>query len=206
MIFYLLGKSGSGKDTILKELLKDEKLSLNPITLYTTRPIRPGEEEGREYYFITDEKAMELEQSDRLIEMRTYNTAYGPWKYMSYDNISTTDADGEKILPERNFITIGTLESYVKYVNYYGAKNTIPVYVTADMDTRRERSHFRLNGTLSELELKEIDRRLKADEEDFSDENLKKCSISSSFDNSGKLEDCVNEVKNYIREKIKDTE
>ena len=47
MIFYLLGKSGSGKDTILKELLKDEKLSLNPITLYTTRPIRPGEEEGR---------------------------------------------------------------------------------------------------------------------------------------------------------------
>ena len=172
MIFYLLGKSGSGKDTILKELLKDENLSLNPITLYTTRPIRPGEEEGREYYFITDEEAMELEQSDRLIEMRTYNTAYGPWKYMSYDNISTTDADGEKILPERNFITIGTLESYVKYVNYYGAKNTIPVYVTADMDTRRERSHFRLNGTLSELELKEIDRRLKADEEDFSDENL----------------------------------
>lgn len=227
MILYLLGKSGSGKDTILKELLKDEELSLRPFTLYTTRPIRPGEKNGREYNFITEEEAKELERSKRLIEMRVYNTVYGPWKYMSYDNLSITDGDEyrEKILPECNYITIGTLESYIKYADYYGNENIIPVYISADRDIRRERACLRLikrqdtsaeidgkqvheygadisgDGTfkpLSKTELDEIDRRLKADDADFSDDNLKKCGIDMSFDNSGKLEDCVNKIKEHI--------
>ena len=49
-IFYFMGKSASGKDTIFKEI-KERMPELKTIVLYTTRPIREGEQEGVEYHF-----------------------------------------------------------------------------------------------------------------------------------------------------------
>lgn len=46
-IFYIMGKSSSGKDTIYSRLLEDSQLGLSRIVLYTTRPMREGEQEGR---------------------------------------------------------------------------------------------------------------------------------------------------------------
>ena len=54
-IFCLMGKSSTGKDTIYKELLQNEELSLKRIVPYTTRPIRVGETEGVEYHFTDEE-------------------------------------------------------------------------------------------------------------------------------------------------------
>ena len=54
-IFYLMGKSASGKDTIYKRLLK-ECPKLHPVVLYTTRPMRDGERQGTEYYFVNQEQ------------------------------------------------------------------------------------------------------------------------------------------------------
>ena len=48
---YLMGKSSTGKDTIYRELLKSSSLQLKKIVPYTTRPMRAGEKEGREYFF-----------------------------------------------------------------------------------------------------------------------------------------------------------
>ena len=47
-IFVLMGKSSSGKDSIYRELMKDPALALKSVTIYTTRPMRDGEKEGRE--------------------------------------------------------------------------------------------------------------------------------------------------------------
>ena len=52
-IFYLMGKSASGKDSIYKRL-RSVYPELKSIVLYTTRPMRAGEQEGVEYYFIDD--------------------------------------------------------------------------------------------------------------------------------------------------------
>ena len=47
-IFYIMGKSASGKDTIYKELI--EKMpKFHSIVPYTTRPMREGEKDGVEY-------------------------------------------------------------------------------------------------------------------------------------------------------------
>ena len=54
-IFYFMGKSSTGKDTIYRQILSDNKLKLRKIVPYTTRPIRANEEEGREYHFITEQ-------------------------------------------------------------------------------------------------------------------------------------------------------
>ena len=44
-IFYVMGKSSSGKDTIYKDIRKDLP-ELKTLTLYTTRPMREGEKDG----------------------------------------------------------------------------------------------------------------------------------------------------------------
>ena len=45
-IYYMMGKSSSGKDTLYGMLMKDEKLRLKTVVPYTTRPMRAGEENG----------------------------------------------------------------------------------------------------------------------------------------------------------------
>ena len=48
-IFYIMGKSSSGKDSIYRKLESTEEFGLKRLVIYTTRPIRDGEKEGREY-------------------------------------------------------------------------------------------------------------------------------------------------------------
>ena len=57
-IFYLIGKSCAGKDTIYKNLM--EQQNFHTMVLYTTRPMRDGEVEGREYHFVTEKEMQEL--------------------------------------------------------------------------------------------------------------------------------------------------
>lgn len=52
-IFILTGPSGSGKNTILKELLEIKKLDLNRVVTCTARPKRTNEKEGIDHYFIS---------------------------------------------------------------------------------------------------------------------------------------------------------
>lgn len=55
-IFYVMGKSASGKDTIYK-ILRERLPQIRTVVPYTTRPIRAGERDGVEYYFVTGKKA-----------------------------------------------------------------------------------------------------------------------------------------------------
>ena len=45
-----MGKSASGKDKIYSILLADQELNLRKMVLYTTRPVREGEENGKQYF------------------------------------------------------------------------------------------------------------------------------------------------------------
>ena len=73
-LFYIMGKSASGKDSIYQKLQKKEELKLNSLVLYTTRPIRENETDGVEYHFVTEEKLEELEKAGKVIELRVYDT------------------------------------------------------------------------------------------------------------------------------------
>lgn len=72
ILFYMCGRSGSGKDSILKRLLKSD-LSITPIIPTTTRAMRVGEKEGVEYYFQTKEKFFEFEKEGKLLTYLTVN-------------------------------------------------------------------------------------------------------------------------------------
>lgn len=75
----LAGWSASGKTTILNEL---EKLGVERIVTMTTRPMRPGEVEGKTYYFRTEEEFKNLMYYGFFAETTSYNVANGEtWWY-----------------------------------------------------------------------------------------------------------------------------
>ena len=191
-IFCVMGKSSSGKDTIYKKL----KLIYNeflPITMYTTRPIRNGEHEGVEYHFVSKEIFNEMNESNKVIEYRTYNTIHGPWTYFTAD-------DGQVNLDQNNYLVIGTLKSYKSIRDFYGENNVVGIYIEIDDGIRLQRA---LNREMKEKNPKyeEMCRRFLADQEDFSEENLKKCNFEKRFENND-LEACINEIKSFIDDKI----
>ena len=182
-IFYLMGKSASGKDTIYKKV-KEEMPELKTIVIYTTRPIREGEKDGREYYFVDDKRLKELQKSGKVIELREYNTVHGIWKYFTADD---GQFDGDD-----NYIAIGTLESYVQLRDYFGEERLIPIYIEVEDGLRLERAlaRERMQAT---PKYEEMCRRFLADAADFSVDNLKKAGITHKFLNIN-MEKCVEEI------------
>ncbi len=189
-IFYIMGKSSSGKDTIYKRLLGDQELKLRNIILYTTRPMRQGEMPGREYYFVEEGTFQEFQKQGKIIEARTYQTVYGPWIYFTAD-------DGQIELEKRNYLGIGTLESYMNMKEYYGEKNLCPLYIEVEDGERLKRAICR-EELQQEPKYAEMCRRFLADTEDFSEENLKRAGITKRFSNID-LESCIKELKNCIQ-------
>ena len=85
-IFFILGKSCSGKDTIFRRLKENKELNLNTVVGYTTRPMRADETDGIEYFFVDEERLKELERAGKVIECRHYNTVHGVWSYLRADD------------------------------------------------------------------------------------------------------------------------
>jgi len=77
LLFVVTAPSGAGKSSLIDALLKDDprlKLSIS----YTTRPPRPGEQNGREYHFV-DEKTFlgMLERGEFFESAEVHGNRYG---------------------------------------------------------------------------------------------------------------------------------
>lgn len=190
-IFYIMGKSSSGKDTIYNRIRSEEKLL--PVVLYTTRPMRENEENGREYHFVDRACFNKMKSEGKVIEERIYNTIHGEWIYFT----SKDSIDIEK----GNCIGIGTLESYVKIKEHFG-EAVVPIYIEVEDGLRLaravERERLQTNPKYAEL-----CRRFLADSSDFSEEKLKEAGISRRFSNEGEIEECIDEIKMEMRTWIK---
>ena len=189
-IFYIMGKSSSGKDTIYSRLLQDEDMQLKKIILYTTRPMREGERDGREYHFVQKESFDTFYKQGRVIESRTYHPVYGPWIYFTAD-------DGQIALEKENYLGIGTLESYEGMKQYYGEENICPLYIEVEDGERLKRA-IRREEQQTVPKYEEMCRRFLADAEDFSEEKLAQAGIGRRFANK-ELEQCIKEIKNWIQ-------
>lgn len=192
-IFCLMGKSSSGKDTIYRELLKRQDISLKKIIPYTTRPIREGEEEGREYHFCDEAQVTQLQNANKIVELRAYDTVYGIWKYFTVD-------DGQVDLEDNSYLLIGTLETYVKIRRYYGEEHVVPIYIEVEDGERLLRAIAREKEQKTP-KYTEMCRRFLADAEDFSEEKLEKAGISVRFENE-ELEHTIGKVAAYIRQQV----
>ena len=187
-----MGKSASGKDKIYHLLSENPDLNLKKLILYTTRPIRDGEEDGREYFFTDEAKLEAFRKSDWLIEARAYHTVHGVWTYFTADDGQVGD-DGD-------YLGIGTLESYRKMKDYYGEARVCPVYIQVEDGERLQRALTR-ERKQENPKYAELCRRFLADQEDFSEENILAAGITRRFENDD-LDICVKNIINFINSVI----
>lgn len=190
-LFYVIGKSATGKDTIFRELLEKADLGLKPLMLYTTRPMRAGEEQGVQYHFTDEAGLRKLETVGRVIELRSYDTVYGVWKYFTADTEATD-------LAQQDYLGIGVLESYLALRDYYGAERVVPLYIEVEDGERLQRALDRERAQ-QEPKYAELCRRFLADSEDFAEEKIAEAGIEKRFRNRD-LKESIEEISEYIKE------
>lgn len=188
-IFYIMGKSASGKDKIYSILMEKKELKLHKLVLYTTRPIRAGEENGKQYLFTDDKKLEQFRKSGKLIESRSYDTIHGVWTYFTAD-------DGQVDLEKADYLGIGTLESYCRMKEYYGKDKVLPIYIQVEDGERLQRALIR-EKKQDNPKYAEMCRRFLADQEDFSEEHIREAGIEIRFVNDD-LDNCVRNIIKYI--------
>ena len=85
LLIVYAGASGVGKGTVLKKVLEADK-NIRLSVSATTRKPRDGEQNGREYYFISEPEFEKLKENEGLLEYATYcNNNYGTPKKPVYD-------------------------------------------------------------------------------------------------------------------------
>jgi len=70
-LFIISAPSGAGKSTVIREILKLRPNAVLSVSA-TTRSPRVGEQEGREYFFVSHEKFRELIEKDEFLEYAEY--------------------------------------------------------------------------------------------------------------------------------------
>lgn len=209
-IFVVMGKTSSGKDTIYKRVLDSLKKTEGAeapqtVVIYTTRPMRSGETNGVEYFFVTEERLQELREQGSVVEERCFHTVHGPWYYFTVN-------DGQIDLEHHNYFMINTLAGFEKIRSYYEDKQkdyrqmqngqqvkepVIPIYIDADPKERLLR-YINREALQKQPNYNEVCRRFLADEEDFAEEELKRLGIIKRYFNQN-LDQCCEEIEQDIR-------
>jgi len=158
MITIFCGKSASGKDTLLKELINE---GFEPLISTTSRPMRDGEQDGREYNFVSREEFEKHLADGKFIEHRSYDTLVEGKPDTWYYGMEKRELDKDK-----DYIVILDLEGAEAFKEAY-KDEVLCVYVDVD-DTRRE-EWAKGRGSFDKTEW---DRRLADDNIKFSPENV----------------------------------
>jgi guanylate kinase len=137
----LVGKGGSGKDH-LRKILEDE--GLNYCISHTTRPIRESEQEGKDYFFVSEPVFLGMIEDDYLYENVVFNT----WYY------GTSKEEFKK--KDLLIMTPKGISALAKE----DRESSMVIYIDIDEETRRKRISTRKDADQAE-------RRLKADFLDF---------------------------------------
>jgi guanylate kinase len=155
------GVSGSGKDYLMRQYLESYYgRNAERIVTYTTRPMRSKEINHIDYHFVTDDEFDVLKLTGKLIEQRNYHVADGSiWKYGTGYFVNEWCDE---------YCGVFDLTGIEAIIKAYPDAEVVVNYVYCPADIRRKRAEKRdANFNLAEWE-----RRLKADEEDFSEEKL----------------------------------
>ena len=151
-IVVLVGKSGSGKSVIEKKLV--ERFNWNKVISFTTRPMRDGEIDGVDYYFIEECLFQEYINNNELIEKAEYRN----WHYGIHKS---------EIVNDNINIIVAEPHGYHQIKNKYSDR-VIGFYVECDDAERILRMLKReINSNNLKSVVEEIIRRYPNDEIDF---------------------------------------
>lgn len=191
-IYTLTGCSSNGKDKILNKLI-DMNIGLTTVVSTTSRPMRVGEKQDREYHFVSDEQAQGMLKNNKFVEHRIYNVVDGTWIYgISKDSI---DLNSDKTyIVIIDFQGLLQLESYLNANELYN--NLVSIYIDCNYQNRLLRSLQR-EGNMNNNQVSEVVRR-------FSDDNEKVLPAINYcnyvINNDGNFENTINRILDIIQE------
>lgn len=149
MVIILMGKSASGKDTLQKQIAED--YDIERVVTATTRTMREGEQDGKDYHFMTNEQFNDLKAAGGFVETAEFNgVQYGCPK-------SSIDFEKEQCI-------ILEPEGAQNFIKELGRENVFVAYLDLDDATRKFRAEGR--GSFSE---DKWEKRLQSDNERFSE-------------------------------------
>lgn len=175
----ILGKTASGKDTIVNELVS--KHGFKKLVTYTTRPKRKKEIPEATYHYISEQEFLEKAQQGFFAEYKVYKTEEGIWYYGSAIQ-DYTNTDEKCVI----ILTPSGLKDILKLKIEFSS-----IYLYANNLTIKERLVKR--GDKKE----EAERRLKQDNIDFKGvENMVDKIIYNNSNDS--IENIVNKILEYF--------
>lgn len=190
-IFCILGESGSGKDTLVEYTLKEFKLDLRPVVSYTDRPIRQGEQNGKEHVFLSKEEMTEFLNSNKK-DIAAY-TQIGESGYRYCAMTSVIDRSDIYIIDPN-----GLNEFKERTGNRY---NIVAIYIDCPLKERRKRTEGRSDAA-SNFEARvaaESDQFAKFREEHGYDHVIDNGSMSTIYRSAMTLADIFRYYKNDAR-------
>ncbi|KAG0585791.1 hypothetical protein KC19_2G039400 [Ceratodon purpureus] len=94
LVIVISGPSGVGKDAVIKRL-QEIRSEIHFVVTATTRPKRPGEEEGVDYYFVSKPEFLDLIARNELIE---HALVYGDYKGVPKKQVREFMSAGHDVL------------------------------------------------------------------------------------------------------------
>lgn len=159
-VITLTGASSNGKDRILNKLL-EMNLGLTPIISTTSRGMRKGEKQNKEYHFVSDQEAIDMLKNNEFVEHRIYNVVDGTWIYgISKDSIDLSHDKTYIVIID--FQGLLQLESYLNANGLYD--NVTSIYIDCNYQNRLIRSLSR-EGNMDNNQVSEVVRRFLDDNE-----------------------------------------
>lgn len=185
----LLGKSASGKDTVVNNLIHNY-YGYEKIITWTTRPMRPGEKQDVTYHFTDDEDFKEKIEEGFFAEWKKYNSVFGTWYYGTAVQDITNNSN--------NKIIILTPSGYEDIKEYINDEEILSVYLDSSLRTLYKRLKFRGDNP------KEIKRRLLHDIKDFKGiKNKVNVVIKNNTRDLDDLTELIKDMHDIVKNKIR---
>ena len=94
LLIVISGPSGAGKDTVVQRM-KERGLPFHFVVTATTRPMRPNEVHGKDYWFLSKEEFAHMIDADELIE---YAIVYSDYKGIPKQQVRDALASGKDVV------------------------------------------------------------------------------------------------------------
>lgn len=148
MILVISGMSCAGKDTAQDYLVSK---GWDFLVSTTSRPIRPNEIEGKNYYFISRPEFETKIKNNELLEYRSYNT-----KVKGIDDLWYYGVEKKNVSIDKNTIVVVDSVGYHAFVEEFGQENVKLLWIDLDDELRRERNIARLDYDETEFNRRTI--------------------------------------------------
>jgi len=186
LIFIISGPSGSGKTTLLKNLLGDRNLKhkLVKSVSFTTRPKRSGEQDKKDYFFISKGKFQRERKAKKILEWT---------KYLGYYYATPKDFIERQFNRAKHILLCLDLKGALTIKRRY-PKNTVTIFI---MPPSQEALLHRIISRCNKTKEQEVKQRLRlARQELLARDRYDYCLMNKH------LKDAIRQLKKIIMREI----